>query len=666
MRSSLALKRIFRRSSASQKRKTDAQNEYSSSESSSGSSFRAPSTDESFVCESFISGPPNSWYPSCGGIYQPLQEKFDEIRLLRLDPGTDGDTLSGKLMTVTLGQRDFEWDALSYVWGSSTNKASLELENGRLLITENLEVALRHLRWLDRERMLWIDAVCINQESSDERSAQIQRMGDIYETATFVIIWLGPDLRGIAAASFAALHTATWQRTPESVQAARLAMQHILQCEWFQRLWVVQEALMAIRATLTWGDANMIYADFQPHALAFNQQGPHELPMWAGEMRDIEASRTRTILHVLEWTRGMKCSDDRDRIYAILGLRYSRAWSREAYDLAKSIVPDYTLSVGEIYQDFAEKCIKNGLLHKLWLFISHHQPWDPDNSELPSWTPDFAQPALPFTTTRSMVHITEQRDDLLRPFRIQPELDRHDFDRRTLLVTGGTVGTVCCVESQCIGDRSPMQSFQNIASFWLNNLKYVQAKHSRNRAVSRRLWMRSSSEVRKRDCLLINVLLSCALHVEGDALKTASLVGSLFDYRAVRSMSPHGSYRCREVMSTFYESFFFMHPSQAHGSEDAPNKMDVMDAYEHVRSVWDCHKLFTVSNGGFGLGPSVMRRGDIVAIIGGAKHPVVLRPHGEHFFLVGNAHVSSIRDWECEKRERTIWKKIPLQTFRIR
>jgi len=39
--------------------------------------------------------------------------------------------------------------------------------------------------------MLWIDAICINQESIAERSQQVPIMGDIYKTAQRVFIWLG-------------------------------------------------------------------------------------------------------------------------------------------------------------------------------------------------------------------------------------------------------------------------------------------------------------------------------------------------------------------------------------------------------------------------------------------------------------------------------------------
>lgn len=692
MRASLALKNVFRRPAALKRWTTGSQYQHDLNESiRSESTFRRSSSSDdssslgtseldsrnlgnegSFECESFVSGPPgseillkNASYPTCGGLYKPLLYP-GEIRLLRLDPGKYGDRLSGKLYTVELDQREFQWEALSYVWGKTAHRELLQLENGQLHITENLELALHQLRLQNEERILWIDAICINQACPDERSAQIQQMGEIYERATFVVIWLGPDHEGQAAANFATLHAASWNKTAEDAREAHLAIQKILRCEWFTRLWVVQEALMAIRATLYWGDATMNYAEFQSHAHDFNQQGPHNLPMWVGEMKNTEGTRTRTILHVLEWTRGMKCSDDRDRIYAILGLRYSREWSPEAFHVAKSIVPDYKRSVSAIYQDLAVRCIESRLMHKLWLFVSHRHDEELSSSELPSWVPDFSRPALPFTTTRSMVYVTEQKDDLLKPFHIQPELDHEDDTARTLLVAGCVIGIVRSVESQCVGGQSPMESFCNIASFWLNNFKYIKRSDVRLHAMTQGIYLRKTSEAQKRDCLLINVLLACALHTEGDVSKISSIMNSLFDYRAVRAMSQRGSYRCREVMDTLYQSFQSMHPRGAYEDQDTTPKIDVLDAYEHVRSVWDCHRLFNVSEGSFGLGPSAMRRGDIVAIIGGAKHPVVLRPNGKYYYLVGNAHVSGLRDWECEKRDRRMRKRSPLQAFKIR
>ncbi|TID21262.1 HET-domain-containing protein [Venturia nashicola] len=57
-------------------------------------------------------------------------------------------------------------EALSYAWGSNDDAVEIrEQPNGLLPITRNLSFAMRHLRYLDRSPTLWIDAICINQQT---------------------------------------------------------------------------------------------------------------------------------------------------------------------------------------------------------------------------------------------------------------------------------------------------------------------------------------------------------------------------------------------------------------------------------------------------------------------------------------------------------------------
>ena len=58
--------------------------------------------------------------------------------------------------------------------------------------TANLAQALPYLQLETEERVLWIDAICINQGDLAERGQQVGRMADIYKMATRVLIWLGP------------------------------------------------------------------------------------------------------------------------------------------------------------------------------------------------------------------------------------------------------------------------------------------------------------------------------------------------------------------------------------------------------------------------------------------------------------------------------------------
>lgn len=85
------------------------------------------------------------------------------------------------------------YKALSYTWGDINSKKSLILNGATCLITKNLDVALRHLQHEDSPEPLWVDSLCINQEDNDEKSEQVQRMKSIYESASKVIVWLGPS-----------------------------------------------------------------------------------------------------------------------------------------------------------------------------------------------------------------------------------------------------------------------------------------------------------------------------------------------------------------------------------------------------------------------------------------------------------------------------------------
>ena len=64
-------------------------------------------------------------------------------------------------------------------------------------ITKNLECALRYLRYKESPRVLWVDAICINQNDLAEMSEQVPKMGEIYSRAMKVYAWLGEADRQI-------------------------------------------------------------------------------------------------------------------------------------------------------------------------------------------------------------------------------------------------------------------------------------------------------------------------------------------------------------------------------------------------------------------------------------------------------------------------------------
>lgn len=114
--------------------------------------------------------------------YSPLDESRSEIRLLTILPGMVHNPLRGHLEVCRLakGEEPPPFEALSYHWGDPAPAASILINGCALPIAHNFDVALRHLRFLGRPRVLWIDAVCISQADVTERNWQILAMDAVY------------------------------------------------------------------------------------------------------------------------------------------------------------------------------------------------------------------------------------------------------------------------------------------------------------------------------------------------------------------------------------------------------------------------------------------------------------------------------------------------------
>ncbi|KAH7304783.1 heterokaryon incompatibility protein-domain-containing protein [Stachybotrys elegans] len=122
--------------------------------------------------------------------YHPLDISQSDIRLLTLHPGPRDAPVSCSLTHVSLTLNP-EYEALSYTWGDKKNIGSISMDGCTFEVRSNLETALRYLRLPDSPRVLWIDALCINQDDVAEKNAQVPRIGEIYQQAAQVLAWLG-------------------------------------------------------------------------------------------------------------------------------------------------------------------------------------------------------------------------------------------------------------------------------------------------------------------------------------------------------------------------------------------------------------------------------------------------------------------------------------------
>lgn len=133
----------------------------------------------------------------------------------------------------------YRYDALSYVWGDPEETLPLSIDGHRLDVTTNLHAALSRLRHSSFPRLLWIDAICINQRDHSEKEQQIQYMGVIYSQVNCVIVWLGEatDDSDLACERIRNAAIGTHTGTSDSDIAKRAEFQ-LLRRTWFRRIWV--------------------------------------------------------------------------------------------------------------------------------------------------------------------------------------------------------------------------------------------------------------------------------------------------------------------------------------------------------------------------------------------------------------------------------------------
>ena len=164
------------------------------------------------------------------------------IRLLRLLPsGKDPKPLRCELFEYPLqnsGKSSHPYEALSYVWGSEDKPESIIIDNNSLNITQNLYTALLYLRDHVCARIIWADAICIDQANEKEKEDQIPLMAEIYAKAHHVVVWLGEaeddSDRALEIIRLTGENSARLSNTESTQQA----VVQVLQRPWFRRIWV--------------------------------------------------------------------------------------------------------------------------------------------------------------------------------------------------------------------------------------------------------------------------------------------------------------------------------------------------------------------------------------------------------------------------------------------
>ncbi|KAK5677337.1 hypothetical protein LTS10_009907 [Elasticomyces elasticus] len=317
--------------------------------------------------------------------YEPLDASRREFRLVRLLHSAAG-KVEVELKTFSLDS-GLTYRALSYCWTDAEPSCTIELNKHNFLIRPNLDAYLQRIRQERWYGWIFIDALCINQLDDTEKDSQVILMGDIYRLADTVVAWLGDVTNADHAHDLAAIqhfvddtsddkHLPDLNILEEHVRDQwQLALAVILpRPEYWDRLWIIQEILLARCVVVRYGDfvmdcdkLNEIFRsdglDVESEGLvkSFNLFDPSMRPgrveprdkigfegVWprVRNMRGTLRSRDLSGNHadhvqplnrsVLDYS-GRSCSRPHDKVYAILALS------------VHCIQPRYKMPLAELY-----------------------------------------------------------------------------------------------------------------------------------------------------------------------------------------------------------------------------------------------------------------------------------------------------------------------------
>ncbi|OQV09595.1 hypothetical protein CLAIMM_13702 [Cladophialophora immunda] len=277
---------------------------------------------------------------------QTLQKS--EFRLLCLHPSPDGDAPIHISLDTYPDDDCPEYEAASYTWGGEADNTTpcTPIYIGSfwdvLLHTKNCASLLRYAPRSNTPRMLWVDALCINQLNSAKKASQIPKMSTIYSGCTQVVAYLGEELVQGPSGNFPSRQGFENLARDEAIEA-------FLKCRYFTRVWIIQglvlprQIVFPFRGVEYWVD--------RATAQRLEWRHGHRPVGWLQNYLAQQSSHADRFLGVMEMTWSAKSSDIRDKLFGVMALLNR--------DDAELLPPDYALSARQIFVGLTAHCILN-------------------------------------------------------------------------------------------------------------------------------------------------------------------------------------------------------------------------------------------------------------------------------------------------------------------
>lgn len=461
--------------------------------------------------------------------YLPLDYVCDEFRLVALSKADHYNDPLRALLAYSVMHDDVTYHCLSYTWGSRNEKPTCKIFlNGQtFMIRENLDKALREIRENVFQVVIWIDAICIDQNNVSERNRQIPRMVEIYDAAETVISWAGegdeasdiaidfldelespilhPDEYGNWG-PYTVKEGDEWKINPIPDLPRRLAALYcFLSRPYFRRIWVVQELAVANLPSLYCGKkraawrqldkaayhliailnsdktmpAQMIAANPTLNSISIEQISFIRRMFYFRHLRSKNADSifgqtnqngvkdtSPGILDAVVLCRDFQSTSPYDKVFSLLNL----AKDFQTTDFR----PDYSKSLSQTHHEFAVAvACKTQSLD----IICAAESVNSSELDMPSWCPDWTMPATVSSLIRHdrvpdifMSAVTDMSGPIYNTCTPSASTPHFDFKGPVLEVTGIILDSIKIIQ------QSSDDTFQRWMTTAANECQPVEEK----------------------------------------------------------------------------------------------------------------------------------------------------------------------------------------------
>ncbi|RYP48229.1 hypothetical protein DL768_005836 [Monosporascus sp. mg162] len=298
---------------------------------------------------------------SHGKKYDYMKLSPGNIRLLHLMPHEEDEApIRCQLFDYPIqktGERTCLYEALSYFWGGSDKLYSVSIGERCLPVTANLYAALLRLRDRFIGRVIWVDAICINQEDKEERGQQVRSMAEIYCKANRVLVWLG-EARADDHHTLKAIPGAAGDQFPKSSgnETSREAVLALLKRPWFRRIWVLQEVAAARHLRIICGSTEVdgyafhlgleAYLGLRNPILPVTYLIKHSIfrPKYRIDPSGRVSLDIRPLSELIDMYHAHEATERHDKVFALLGMSSDDPSAAAAAGLS----PDYDIPWAEL------------------------------------------------------------------------------------------------------------------------------------------------------------------------------------------------------------------------------------------------------------------------------------------------------------------------------